>query len=372
MVAIKQASLLSTLPLLLAVSSQVLASQESGDFDLASRDEGAIYERAYDEEVYERDFDEELDERDFDDELDERDFDDELEERDYDDELYERDEDDIFERDEYDLYLEARGSAFSKPKAEKPKISRPKLQGGTNPVAMKDKDLKSSKNRGSGSSSMTVPFMLDTGSKHGRRSYLWARGSAFSKPKAEKPKISRPKLQGGTNPVAMKDKDLKSSKNRGSGSSSMTVPFMLDTGRGSKHGKRAYLRARGSAFSKPKAEKPKISRPKLQGGTNPVAMKDKDLKSSKNRGSGSSSMTVPFMLDTGRGSKHGKRAYLRARGSAFSKPKAEKPKISKPTLVGGTNPVAMKDKDLKSSKNRGSGASTMTVPIMLDTGKRRH
>ncbi|CAI6092601.1 unnamed protein product [Clonostachys chloroleuca] len=354
MVAIKQASLLSTLPLLLAVSSQALASQESGD--LVSRDEGAVYERAYDEELYERDFDDELyerdfddelDERDFDEELDERDFDDELEERDFDDELYERDEDDLFERDEYDLYLEPRGGILSKPKKEKPKISKPTLQGGTNPVAMKDKDLKSSKNRHS-STSMEVPIKLVTS----RPRSLYARGGILSKPKKEKPKISKPTLQGGTNPVAMKDKDLKSSKNRHS-STSMEVPIKLVTSRP------RSLYARGGILSKPKkAEKPKISKPTLQGGTNPVAMKDKDLKSSKNRHS-SGSMEVPIKLVTSR-----PRAVLQRRGGVLSKPKkAEKPKISKPTLQGGTNPVAMKDKDLKSS-NRHS-ATSMEVPIKL-------
>ncbi|CAH0025105.1 unnamed protein product [Clonostachys rhizophaga] len=361
MVAIKQASLLSTLPLLLAVSSQALASQESGD--LVSRDEGAVYERAYDEELYERDFDDELyerdfddelDERDFDDELDERDFDEELEERDFDDELYERDEDDLFERDEYDLYLEPRGGILSKPKKEKPKISKPTLQGGTNPVAMKDKDLKSSKNRHS-STSMEVPIKLVTS----RPRSLYARGGILSKPKkAEKPKISKPTLQGGTNPVAMKDKDLKSSKNRHS-STSMEVPIKLVTSRP------RSLYARGGILSKPKkAEKPKISKPTLQGGTNPVAMKDKDLKSSKNRHS-STSMEVPIKLVTSRP------RSLWARGGILSKPKkAEKPKISKPKLQGGTNPVAMKDKDLKSSKNRHSSGS-MEVPIKLVTSRPR-
>ncbi|CAG9956482.1 unnamed protein product [Clonostachys rosea f. rosea IK726] len=401
MVAIKQASLLSTLPLLLAVSSQALASQESGD--LVSRDEGAVYERAYDEglyerdfddELYERDFDDELDERDFDDELDERDFDeelderdfdDELDERDFDDELYERDEDDLFERDDYDLYLEPRGGILSKPKKEKPKISKPTLQGGTNPVAMKDKDLKSSKNRHS-STSMEVPIKLVTS----RPRSLYARGGILSKPKkVEKAKIGKPTLQGGTNPVAMKDKDLKSSKNRHS-STSMEVPIKLVTSRP------RSLYARGGILSKPKkVEKAKIGKPTLQGGTNPVAMKDKDLKSSKNRHS-STSMEVPIKLVTSRPrslwarggvlskpkksskNRHSSgsmevpiklvtsrpRAVLQRRGGVLSKPKkVEKAKIGKPTLQGGTNPVAMKDKDLKSS-NRHS-ATSMEVPIKL-------
>ncbi|CAH0057406.1 unnamed protein product [Clonostachys solani] len=291
MVAIKQASLLSTLPLLLAVSSQVLASQESEYLDLVSRDEGAVYERAYDEEIYERDVDDELYERDFDDELDERDFDDELDERDFDEDLDERDfDDELYERDEDDLYLEVRGGMLSKPKKEKPKISKPTLQGGSNPVAMKDKDLKSS-NRHS-ATSMEVPIKFVT-NKHGKRAYLQARGGMLSKPKKEKPKISKPTLQGGSNPVAMKDKDLKSSKNRHS-ATSMEVPIKFVT---NKHGRRAYLQARGGMLSKPKKEKPKISKPTLQGGSNPVAMKDKDLKSSKNRHS-ATSMEVPIKFVT--------------------------------------------------------------------------
>jgi hypothetical protein len=133
---------------------------------------------------------------------------------------------------------------------------------------------------------MEVPIKLVTS----RPRSLWARGGVLSKPKkVEKAKIGKPTLQGGTNPVAMKDKDLKSSKNRHS-SGSMEVPIKLVTSR-----PRAVLQRRGGVLSKPKkVEKAKIGKPTLQGGTNPVAMKDKDLKSS-NRHS-ATSMEVPIKL----------------------------------------------------------------------------
>ncbi|CAI6091079.1 unnamed protein product [Clonostachys chloroleuca] len=262
--------------------------------------------------------------------------------------------------------LEARGAGMSKPKTEKPKpkISNPKLIGGTHPVTMNGNALKPANHRSSTvstTSSNGDPFYLEKYVKKGKRADLEERGAGKSKPKTEKPKpkISNPTLIGGTHPITMSGGG-KSSGNRASKASSTSShgdPFYLE--KYVKKGKRG-LGARGAGMSKHKTEKPKpkISNPKLIGGTHPVTMSGGG-KSSGNRASKASSTSShgdPFYLE--KYVKKGKRG-LRARGAGMSKPKTEtpKPKISNPKLIGGTHPVTMSGGG-KSSGNRASKASS--------------
>ncbi|VUC29469.1 unnamed protein product [Clonostachys rosea] len=261
--------------------------------DIYERDEDDLFERDEDDELFEREFEDELYERDEDDELFERELEFDLYERDFEDDLFERDEDDeLFER-EFDDELYVRGSGNSKAKAEKPK-----------------------------------------------------------------PKISKPTLIGGTHPVAMSGGG-KSSADRASKASSTSShgdPFYLE--KYVKKGKRGFV-VRGAGMSKPKAEKPKpkISKPTLIGGTHPVTMSGggKSGGSRASKASSTSSHGDPFYLE--KYVKKGKRG-LGPRGSGNSKAKAEKPKpkISKPTLIGGTHPVTMAGG--KSSADRASKASS--------------
>uniref|UniRef100_A0A8H7NBG3 Uncharacterized protein n=1 Tax=Bionectria ochroleuca TaxID=29856 RepID=A0A8H7NBG3_BIOOC len=266
------------------------------DEEIYERDEDDLFERDEDDELFERDFDDELFEREIEDDLYERDFMDELYERYFEDDLYERDfDDELFERDFDDELFERE---------------------------FEDE--------------------------------LYARGAGKSKPK-----ISNPTLIGGTHPITMSGGG-KSSGNRASKASSTSShgdPFYLE--KYVKKGKRG-LGARGAGMSKPKTEKPKpkISKPTLIGGTHPVTMSGGG-KSSGNRASKASSTSShgdPFYLE--KYVKKGKRG-LRARGAGMSKPKTEKPKpkISKPTLIGGTHPVTMSGGG-KSSGNRASKASS--------------
>ncbi|KAK7225180.1 hypothetical protein V2G26_013183 [Clonostachys chloroleuca] len=325
--------------------------------------------------------------------------------------------------------LEARGAGMSKPKTEKPKpkISNPKLIGGTHPVTMNGNALKPANHRSSTvstTSSNGDPFYLEKYVKKGKRADLEERGAGKSKPKTEKPKpkISNPTLIGGTHPITMSGG--KSSVNRASKASSTSSngdPFYLE--KYVKKGKREEeiyerdeddlferdeddelferdfedelyerdfmdelyeryseddlyerdfddelferefeddLYARGAGMSKPKTEKPKpkISNPTLIGGTHPITMSGSG-KSSGNRASKASSTSShgdPFYLE--KYVKKGKRG-LGARGAGMSKPKTEKPKpkISNPKLIGGTHPVTMSGGG-KSSGNRASKASS--------------
>ncbi|CAH0054155.1 unnamed protein product [Clonostachys solani] len=317
------------------------------DEDVYERDEDDLYERDEDDELFERELEYDLYERDFEDELFEREFEDELDERDFEDELFERELED-------ELYV--RGAGMSKPKAEKPKpkISNPTLIGGTHPVTMSGGGKSSNRaSKASSTSSHGDPFYLEKYVKKGKRG-LGARGAGMSKPKAEKPKpkISNPTLIGGTHPVTMSGGGKSSNRaSKASSTSSHGDPFYLE--KYVKKGKRG-LRARGAGMSKPKAEKPKpkISKPTLIGGTHPVTMSG----GGGNRASKASSTSShgdPFYLE--KYVKKGKRG-LRARGAGMSKPKAEKPKpkISKPTLIGGTHPVTMSG----GGGNRASKASS--------------